>query len=243
MHDPEVVAWTIPSLVPQRTRWRDAKAGDRRWVFERRRRTNPENLGEPVYRWWRPAGWKLRLAGRAYGLREAATIWHIEPRGADALTVCRSWVPGPDGRTRPTTGWKWHVHHWRVTVRYEQRLRRFLWERCQRCGRRFPWGYAPVSHSWDAPKSRWFRVERRAFHHECSVLGTRERQLADQEAVVRELVSAYRVGLDLSEKEAVERLCGASSPWPFHVRYQLEGLLGWERDDNHALRRKESTHA
>jgi hypothetical protein len=59
MHDPDVVAFTIPSPIPRRKRYRDAREGDPRWTLGVRRRTNDENLiswrpkGEPSWRWRR----------------------------------------------------------------------------------------------------------------------------------------------------------------------------------------------
>lgn len=52
MHDPLVVAHEIPSPIPHRVRWKDKSSYARRWGFVRLRRTNAENLGEPVYRWF-----------------------------------------------------------------------------------------------------------------------------------------------------------------------------------------------
>jgi len=124
MHDPMVVAHEIPSPIPSRVSWRERSA--RRWGFDVRRRTNPENLGERVYPWWRPVGYTLRLAGRAYGLGRLATIWHVEPDDRDAFTVCKR-----------DSGWKWHVRHWHIQVHLLGGFRRRLFLRCAECGRPF----------------------------------------------------------------------------------------------------------
>ena len=223
MHDPMVVAHEIPSPIPERVRWRER--GGKRWGFDVARRTNAEDLGQRTYRWWRLRGYTLRLGGRAYGLRTAFTIWHVEPKGRDAFTVCKR-----------GSRWKWHVHHWRVQVHYEQRLRRFLLERCEKCGRRFPWGYAPVSHSWSTPKSRWRDgVVRRSYHHECSSVGSYERMVEQDKDLIRHLIAAMRVEADCSEAEMVDRITGHGSPLDFHLRYRLTGMLGYERDDKYRL--------
>jgi hypothetical protein len=47
-------------------------------------------------------------------------------------------------------------------------LKRWLFSRCAGCGKRFPWGYAPISASWESDGPRWFRGERSVYHHECS---------------------------------------------------------------------------
>jgi hypothetical protein len=62
---------------------------------------------------------------------------------------------------------KWHIHHWRFQVHYVQRLKRFLFSRCARCGKRFSWGYSPISSSWSSGGPKWFRSEKTVYHHEC----------------------------------------------------------------------------
>lgn len=167
MHDPMVVAFEVVTPIPKRERWKDARLAKPTGLV-RRRRTNQENLGEPVYPWWRPAGWEGAVRGRAFGLYQAATVWHVEPNGADAFTVCKH-----------DTRWKWHVRHWRVQIHLAQKFHRFMFERCTECGRRYPWGYAPISHSWDEPRGPWFKVTRRSYHHECSSLVHVRRELEE----------------------------------------------------------------
>jgi len=234
MHDPLVVAHEIPSPIPRRKRWEDKARIARRWGFARRRRTNAANLGQPTYRWWRPHGWVLYLAGRAYGLRNAITVWHVEPRGRDTFDVCKR-----------GSRWKWHVHHWRIQFHYERRLRRFLLERCVLCGRRFPWGYAPVSHQWDGPRARWRDgVVRRAYHHECSALVHTRQTVKHEEEAIRALVAYLRAVKDCSEEEIVEELTGSHATWAeFHVRYRLQHVLGYERDGAYRLVKKDTVPA
>lgn len=134
MHDPMVVAFEVPAPIPCRKKWRDARSGQPRWTPGRRRRTNEENLGEPVYRWYRPAGWEPKLAGRAFGLRTFATVWHVEPGGHDSGEVCKHWIDG-----KHSNAWRWHVHHWSIQVIPYRRVRNWLFQRCGECGRRFFW--------------------------------------------------------------------------------------------------------
>lgn len=61
----------------------------------------------------------------------------------------------------PIVGWSITVWPWRS-------LRRWLLTRCERCGKGFGWNYAPVSHSWDGPKTRFLRGERGLYHHDCT---------------------------------------------------------------------------
>ena len=129
-----------------------------RWGVVRRRRTNPENRGEPTYPWWRLEGWTPVLAGRAFGARTLATIWHVEPGGRDAFEVC-------DRRGN----WRWHVRHWKVQVHALQGLRARLFDRCEECGRK---GRPNISHQWDGPRLGWWKFQSRRglYHRECSSL-------------------------------------------------------------------------
>lgn len=38
---------------------------------------------------------------------------------------------------------RWHIHHWKIQVHPWQKFRR-MFERCDRCGRRYSYGYCPV---------------------------------------------------------------------------------------------------
>lgn len=231
MHDPSVVAWDLVLPIPVRG-WKhnDARPGEYRWGIKRWRRTNEENLGEPVHPWWRPKGYRLRLAGRAVRSLPLGTIWHHEPGGRDALTVCGR---NPDGSRKPGRGWAWHVHHWSFQWFFARRLRRFLFERCKGCGRRYPWGYAPVSHQWDEPSAPWFKVERRAYHHECSALLSLRQDRETHEQIIRELVTLLRAG-GQDEADVIDWLSkGPLSE--FRLHYKLERILGYERDGQYKL--------
>lgn len=242
MHDPMVVAFTIPSPIPERKKWRDVRPGEKRWTLGRRRRTNAEHLGQPVYPWWRPKAWEPRVAGRAFGLRTAVTVWHVEPGGRDAFAVCKNRRQKRDGSWTYDRRWAWHVHHWHLQVHLEQRVRRFLLERCELCGRRYPWGYAPVSHSWDAPRSRWRDgVVRRSYHHECSSLGQTRQTIAVDEELIRYLTAGYAALSAETEAELLERLTRGPGSLEFRIGYRLTGILGYERDDAYHLVKKQAT--
>lgn len=53
---------------------------------------------------------------------------------------------------------KWHVHHWRIQIHPLQKLRR-MFDRCEGCGKRFTYGYAP------------FATGERLYHRECHPSG------------------------------------------------------------------------
>jgi hypothetical protein len=76
-------------------------------------------------------------------------------------------------RTHHRPWWKhprWHIRHWRIQVHPWQTLRRWLFTRCEQCGKRFAWGASPVSHGWDSPRPKWFKGEVGLFHGECSAI-------------------------------------------------------------------------
>lgn len=66
---------------------------------------------------------------------------------------------------------RWHVWHWRIQIHPVQDFKRWAFSRCAGCGRRFAFGYSPVSHSWNGTGPRWFRGERGVFHSECAHSG------------------------------------------------------------------------
>lgn len=68
---------------------------------------------------------------------------------------------------------RWHIHHWRFQVHPWQTFRRWAFSRCAGCGKRFSWGYCPVSHQWHSPKPRLFQGEVGVYHSECSHMTTK----------------------------------------------------------------------
>lgn len=264
MHDPMVVAFEIPAPLPKRNKWRERQDASR-WTFGRRRRTNEANLGEPVYHWWRPAGWEPRIAGRCYGLRSFVTVWHVEPKGHDSGTICKHhrkigtvspwklrlspWLHLHKQRDIPEdpaagrawisdSAWKWHFWHWHLQVIPTQNLKRFLFERCAECGRGYPWSYSPIAHQWDGPRTRWFRINRRNYHHECSGLVRQRHTISTDERLIGALFAAFRAQRDLSEVEALALLTDPKGrAMEFGDAYRLTRILGYERDDNYELRR------
>ena len=158
MHDPKHVVYEVRAPLLSRKKWRDSKHGEPRWTLGVRRRTNPENLGERVYPWWRLAGYEPRIAGRAYEWMKWLTIWHDEPGGADSGTVCSYKVA------------KRHPHHWTYQFHHWQRIKRTLFTRCSWCGgpsRKGDW--VNISHQWDGPRPKHFwQSPKGLFHDDCS---------------------------------------------------------------------------
>lgn len=63
---------------------------------------------------------------------------------------------------------KWHFWHWSLQIHHLQAFKRWAFSRCCKCGKRFPWGYAPVSNSWNGTGPLWFRSEEGVYHHDCN---------------------------------------------------------------------------
>lgn len=225
MHDPMVVAFDIRRPWPTRSYTSD-KDRERRWHWQRHGK------------WWKPGSWSpfVTVRGQRWYFPSLVTIWHVEPNGRDSGEVCNHWRTDRAGRRRRDDRWKWHVWHWKIQVATGQKIKRFLFERCIECGRRYPWGYAPVSHQWDGPGGRWFRVGRLNYHHECSALVHQRRQRESDETLIRHLFAAYRLGADLSEPEALAQLTDPRRrSLDFHESYRLTRMLGYERDSNYDL--------
>jgi hypothetical protein len=253
MHDPMVVAFEIRRPWPQRS---VSGSSGSRWQV-RYNHVHFEDRDAPgicggcghsmtdtrqQFPWWRRSSYSSfwTLAGRRYYWPSMVTVWHVEPDGRDSGEVCKHstrWQE-PDGtwRSKSNRAWRWHVWHWRVQVALAGKVKRFLFERCIECGRRFPWGYAPISHSWDGPRARWFRISRVAYHHECSSLVSLRRAREGDERLIRHLFAAYRLGADLAEPEALGKLTDPRNrSLEFLDARRLTLLLGYERDDNYDL--------
>lgn len=62
---------------------------------------------------------------------------------------------------------RWHVWHWKIQIHPLQKLRRWLFSCCAKCGNGFVWGYSPVSMGWSNKKTRFFKGEEDVYHFEC----------------------------------------------------------------------------
>lgn len=62
---------------------------------------------------------------------------------------------------------RYHFWHWRLQVHPWQTFRRWALTRCASCGKRFLWGYSPVSYQWDSPKPKFLRGEVGLYHSDC----------------------------------------------------------------------------
>ena len=89
------------------------------------------------------------------------TLWHVDPERDGSDSSC--WR---DKNFR-WTGWRLHFWHWKIQVHPIHDLKRWLFSRCEGCGKRFSWGYAPISKSWSGSGPRWFRSEAAVYHFGC----------------------------------------------------------------------------
>jgi hypothetical protein len=164
MHDPLTVAFEIRQPWPKRDRSYDTK---------------PAPAGTRLRSRW---AWHLpfvRLAGRGWYFANLITVWHREPGGHDAGTVCKRWQRRrpATGRTRHVTrvAWYLHIHHWHLQLHPYQQLRRRLLTRCEWCGSRSRKGDpVDVSNGAYREKTKWWRGEEGLYHGDCSsVAGAR----------------------------------------------------------------------
>lgn len=167
-------------------------------------------------------------------------IWHMEPGGHDALTVC-----GKDVSGKRTCAWRWHVHHWQISVRPWGSLNRWLFSRCAKCHRRFPWGYAPISHQWDGPGPRPFQGEPGVYHHECSSLVSVLQRREQDDELVKLLFAQLCQATEENEATVLARLTDPTirpKSMEFMLAFNLTHLLGYDRDEAYNLVKRPTTH-
>lgn len=176
MHDPMVIAHEIRRPWPQRSSL--PAAGDNvRWQIRLHHEhhdscaANGCDPSRNPFPWWKSRSYAShwRLAGRDYWWPSLITIWHVEPGGRDALTVCSRRYQDKRGRWHHTRSWRWHIHHWRLQFPPLQQLRRRLLTRCAWCGGHSRKGDpVNISHQWNGPRAGWWRGEPGLFHQDCS---------------------------------------------------------------------------
>ncbi len=192
MHDPEVIVFDIHAPIPKLTqKWNNTLP---RTGIRRRKRTNRENLSEPVYPWYRPEGYDVTVIDNSVKMLELATVWHVEPDGRDSGSVCGRLPSGSDFTWR-NVRWAWDH---REPLRIQWQLGRSYWrwftQRCAECGHRFRRKEARFGVGWDSPE---------VMHHACYSLRTLRGQRDD----------ALNVAMGIADSNA-----------EFRVRYLLEGV-------------------
>ena len=178
MHDPMVVAHEILRPWPQVTSLpATGSRGDGvRWKMRLNHDCGSWCTDDPphsagAFPWYKKGSYSRfwRIAGRDVYWPSMVTIWHVEPHGRDALSVCRHRYRTADGKYYFSQGWRWHVHHWHLQLPPLQHLRRWLLTRCAWCGGRSRKSdYVNISHQWGGTPSHWWQGEAGLFHSDCS---------------------------------------------------------------------------
>jgi hypothetical protein len=180
MHDPMVVAheilrpWPQVSSLPATGSYSDGV----RWKIRHHHDCGswcaddpPHNAG--AFPWWKMSSYSRfwRIAGRDLYWPAIVVVWHVEPGGRDALTVCQHRYRDRHGKWKFSHAWRWHVHHWHFQFPTLQHLRRSALTRCAWCGersrKRDP---VNVSHQWDGPRGHWWQGEPGLYHSDCSAV-------------------------------------------------------------------------
>ncbi len=122
---------------------------------------------------------QLKINGKRVAWRFPAfiDIWHDDPNGHDAGTVCQIHNRGP-------LWWWQHRSHLRAKVIPWQQFKRWKWQPCEGCGGKSRRGHmVNVSGSWGAGPQKFRQSKPDMWHHECSGIrhlkfGLREAQEA-----------------------------------------------------------------
>lgn len=61
---------------------------------------------------------------------------------------------------------RWHVWHWKLQIHCVQAFKRWMFSRCDKCGKGFAYG-ASVCGYWSSGGPRWFKSER-VYHADCA---------------------------------------------------------------------------
>lgn len=96
-------------------------------------------------------------------------IWHCEPGGRDAFTICQRKIEKKRNDWYLSTRWKWHFWHWKIQVVPLQHFRRWLLTRCEICGGKSRKGHpVDITSSWDSPDTHWWQGEQGLRHRDCN---------------------------------------------------------------------------
>lgn len=192
MHDPSVQVFEIRVPVPAvEYKVRATPNG-----LRRRRWTGGDEVGKPQKRPYRPAAWELVIAHRLIRWWNVLEVWHDEPGGRDAHTLCK----GQRGSqlTWHNVRWAWthrrHLRLWSPPIRRVASWRKL---RCDGCGHRFRWKRdARHALGWNA---------REVYHGPCASLVTVRSQLDDAYKVLAfeaDETTTWRVGRALDHRAA-----------------------------------------
>ncbi len=112
-------------------------------------------------------------------------IWHREPGGRDSGQVCG----------RNPKRYRWHIHHYHLRFWPVFNLRRWLFQPCARCGRRFRYRDARMGHM--SSDKTW--------HNECMSLGHNESTLLVMTETMDRLLGLWGIESKEQLREVVVR--------------------------------------
>lgn len=96
-------------------------------------------------------------------------VWHMEPGGKDALTVCERRWKDKAGKWHFSKAWRWHIWHWHVAPVFIYNIRRRLLTRCAECGGPDRKGHrVNVSNGYQRNKVPIWCSEQGLYHSECA---------------------------------------------------------------------------
>ena len=149
-----------------------------------------------VRRPW-PTRRRRPFVGRRLYWPPIITVWHEEPGGRDAGSLCGY----PErGRKLPM----WLVRHRRHLRAQWQALNRWLYQRCEHCGGKSRKGHpVNVSHQWDSEPQRWGRSVPGLYHGPCSGLVGTRRSLDEAQEALRAL-GVTALDLELAGMESTK---------------------------------------
>jgi hypothetical protein len=61
---------------------------------------------------------------------------------------------------------RFHIWHWRIQIHFILTMKRFLFSRCQKCGKKFSWGESVIG-TWSGRGPGWFRNAEKVWHMDC----------------------------------------------------------------------------
>lgn len=183
MHDPMHVVFSIrrpPLKLPRQSHWKSRALA----FWSLRDRTVCDRDGNeirtPLRRRLQFTPAFFRISRLEWYLPSVITVWHRDPQTDGTDSSCRNRIRAKrqaaikSHRYLAAAWWDWywrrfdllHVHHWSVRFDELKTLHRWLFTRCEVCGKRFRYGYSPVNvHGWGARSWQgWFRGERGLSH-------------------------------------------------------------------------------
>ncbi len=159
MHSPEVLVFSIRRPWPELITYKKGTQAKPAWQSIWYKRKDGSLYLSPFF----------SAFGKNFYFPEIVMVWHMEPGGADSLTICKNKIYDEDGKFfRWTSAWKWHFWHWKISPTFIYDWRRKLLTRCNVCGGRSTKQHpVDTSDSWDNPHIPFWKGETDLHHRDC----------------------------------------------------------------------------